>query len=104
MKIKEVRLALGLSQSQFAKYFDLNKRTLENWESERYSTPQGIIPLIQRVAYLEKELDVQKEDYESKLGGVMMDERNYHLSSRQNESIIRNGSVGKTENRSDADS
>ena len=81
MKIKEVRLALGLSQSQFAKYFDLNKRTLENWESERYSTPQGIIPLIQRVAYLEKELGVQKEDYESKLG-VMMDERNYHHRSR----------------------
>ena len=60
MKIKEVRLALGLTQSQFAKYFDLNKRSLENWESERYSTPQGITKLIQRVSYLEKKLYVKK--------------------------------------------
>lgn len=74
MKIKEVRLALGLTQSQFAQYFDLNKRSLENWESERYSTPQGITKLIQRISYLENKFGIKKEDYETDIGGNDLDE------------------------------
>ena len=69
MKIQEVRKILGLSQKQFAEYFDLNKRSLQNWEIERSKEPQGLTQLIQRVAYLEKRLGVKKDDYYSDIGG-----------------------------------
>lgn len=69
MKIQEVRKILGLSQSQFAEYFDLNKRSLQNWEIDRSREPQGLTKLILRTAYLEKRLGIKKSDYESELGG-----------------------------------
>lgn len=69
MKMQEVRKMLGLSQKQFAEYFDLNQRSLENWETGRYAAPQGMTNLVQRVAYLEDRIGVKKEDYISEIGG-----------------------------------
>ena len=69
MKMQVVRKILGLSQSQFAEYFDLNKRSLQNWETERSREPQGMVNLIRRVAYLEKRLGVKKTDYYADIGG-----------------------------------
>ncbi len=53
MTIKELRKQTGLSQSQFAKRFHLNLRTLQTWEQETRPTPEHVNFLIESVLKLE---------------------------------------------------
>lgn len=57
MTILELRQKTGLSQSQFAKRFHLNVRTLQTWEQGTRKTPDYIIWLIARVIELEELLN-----------------------------------------------
>lgn len=52
LSIQEIRKSLGLSQSQFAKKFHLNVRTLQNWESGR-PIPEHILYMVKRIIELE---------------------------------------------------
>lgn len=54
MTIKEIRHKTGLSQSQFARKFHLNVRTLQTWEQGVRKTPPYVIWLINRVTELEE--------------------------------------------------
>jgi putative transcriptional regulator len=47
--IKEIREKMGLSQSQFAKEFNFNVRTLQDWECGRTRTPKYVITLLNKV-------------------------------------------------------
>lgn len=51
LTIKELRAKTGMSQSQFAKRFSLNIRTLQAWESEsrKDKAPQGIINMLSEI-------------------------------------------------------
>ncbi len=49
MTIKELRKQTGLSQSQFAKKFHLNVRTLQTWEQNTRPTPEYVIFLIKSI-------------------------------------------------------
>ena len=69
MKLKEVREKLGLTQREFADYFDIQFRSLQNWEIERSSPPHGIEKRIERIVYLENRLGIKKEDYDADIGG-----------------------------------
>ena len=57
MTIFELRQKTGLSQSQFAKRFHLNVRTVQQWEQGVRKTPDYVIWLIARVIELEEMLN-----------------------------------------------
>lgn len=45
--IKELRLACGMTQKAFAEYFDIPRRTIEDWDSEKHSPPEYLLKLIE---------------------------------------------------------
>ncbi len=61
MTILELRQKTGLSQSQFAKRFHLNVRTVQTWEQGTRKTPDYIIWLITRVIELEEIINVKRD-------------------------------------------
>lgn len=55
MKIKEIRLSIGLTQKQFAEYFEVPQRTIQDWEQERRIPPEYIPKLIERLCKAERQ-------------------------------------------------
>lgn len=49
MRIRELRLQTGLSQSKFAKMFDIPVATLKDWEQERRNPPIYVINMIRTI-------------------------------------------------------
>ena len=49
MEIQELRKSMGLTQKQFATYFGLNVRTLQDWECGRSRTPTYLVNLLLRL-------------------------------------------------------
>lgn len=47
MKIKELRKLTGMSQSQFADYFNIPIKTVQNWETDRRKCADYIVDLIE---------------------------------------------------------
>ncbi len=46
MTIKELRKASGMTQQQFSDYFNIPKRTIENWEGEKRKCPEYLLELM----------------------------------------------------------
>ena len=57
----KLRKKTGLSQSQFAKRFHLNVRTVQTWEQGTRKTPDYVIWLITRVIELEEIINVKRD-------------------------------------------
>lgn len=55
-EISNMRHELGMSQSEFAKYFGIPIKTIQKWEQGIYSPPPYIISLIRRVLILENKI------------------------------------------------
>ncbi|MCI9051192.1 MAG: helix-turn-helix domain-containing protein [Lachnospiraceae bacterium] len=55
ISILELRQQTGLSQSQFAKKFHIQLKTLQSWEQGWRNTPECILYMVQRILELEKE-------------------------------------------------
>ena len=53
MTIKELRQQTGLSQSAFAKYFEIPLRTVQDWEQGKRKPPEYLVKLM--IYKLEKE-------------------------------------------------
>lgn len=53
MKIKELRQSTGMSQKQFAAYFGISFRTIQQWEQERSAPPAYLVGLLKRILDLE---------------------------------------------------
>ena len=49
MKIKELRQLTGMSQKQFAAYFGISFRTIQEWEQERSAPPTYLVGLLKRI-------------------------------------------------------
>lgn len=47
MTIKEIRSDTGLSQTRFAEKYNIPKRTIEDWESNRRNPPAYVIDMIE---------------------------------------------------------
>ena len=60
MKIKELRLLTGMSQREFATYFDISVRNIQEWEQERKQPPPYLVNLLKRI--LEHELCEYKKN------------------------------------------
>ena len=61
MTILELRQKIGLSQSQFAKRFHLNVRTVQTWEQGTRKTPDYVIWLITKVIELEEIVNAKRD-------------------------------------------
>lgn len=46
MTIKELRKAANMTQQQFAEYFGIPKRTVENWDAGARSCPTYLVELM----------------------------------------------------------
>ena len=46
MTIKELRLLTSMTQKQFAGYFNIPLRTIENWETGKRKPPEYVVELI----------------------------------------------------------
>lgn len=53
--ILELRKQTGLSQSQFAKKFHIQLKTLQSWEQGWRNTPECILYMIQTILELESD-------------------------------------------------
>ena len=49
VSIAEIRKSTGMSQSEFAKLFDIPVRTLQDWEQERRVPPPYVPGMILRI-------------------------------------------------------
>ena len=49
MKIKELRDLTGMSQREFALYFNISVRSIQEWEQERKSPPSYLVGLLKRI-------------------------------------------------------
>lgn len=47
MTFKELRQQSGMTQQQFADYFGIPKRTIENWDSGTNKCPEYLLNLIE---------------------------------------------------------
>lgn len=46
MNIKELRLSTGMSIQEFSDYFNIPRRTIENWEGGQRKPPVYVVELI----------------------------------------------------------
>lgn len=62
--IQNLRAKTGLSQSQFAKKFHINVRTLQRWEQGQTLAPDYVLWMISRILELEKVFanDIRNDD------------------------------------------
>ena len=47
MTIKELREAAKITQKEFAEYFNISRRTVENWECGRTNPPNYLVELME---------------------------------------------------------
>ena len=47
MNIKDLRLTTDMNQTNFAKYFEIPLRTVQDWEGDRRTPPEYLVKLIQ---------------------------------------------------------
>ena len=52
--VKQLRVALKMTQAEFANYFGIPKRTLEDWERQKRHPSLYIVDMIKRILYLEE--------------------------------------------------
>lgn len=49
MSVKQIRLRSGMNQKEFASYFGINLRTLQEWEQGRRNPPDYLPGLMERI-------------------------------------------------------
>ena len=47
MSIKELREAVKMTQKEFAEYFNISRRSVENWECGRTNPPTYLVDLME---------------------------------------------------------
>ena len=51
MKIRELRLKTGLTQTEFGALFGIPMRTIQEWELENRKPPEYVINMIEELLY-----------------------------------------------------
>lgn len=55
MTFKELRQVSGMTQKEFAEYFEIPKRSVENWDAEARKCPEYLLKLMEYKLTKEKE-------------------------------------------------
>ena len=61
-RIHDLRVSQNMSQSQFASYFDIPVSTLQDWEHGRRIPPKYVPKMMQRIIYLEQQIDLVNQE------------------------------------------
>lgn len=69
MNIVEIRKMTGMSQGEFAKFFDISVRTLQDWEQGRRVPPTYIPGMMLRILKYEFFMENGNGDVTSMAGG-----------------------------------
>lgn len=56
MTIKELRTAAGMTQKQFAEYFGISRRNIEDWEADERKCKPYLVELIEYKLRKEKKI------------------------------------------------
>lgn len=64
MNIKELRTKAKMTQKAFSEYFNIPKRTIEEWEGERRQPPHYLVALIEYKLKNENIIDGKTKDGE----------------------------------------
>jgi putative transcriptional regulator len=64
ISVKELREQTGLSQSEFAAKYDLNLRSLQNWEQGVSMPPRYVVTLLSRVVGLDYKIEESESSNE----------------------------------------
>lgn len=59
--ILELRKQTGMSQSQFAKKFHINLKTLQSWEQGWRNTPEHVLYMVQKILELSKDMTLSSD-------------------------------------------
>lgn len=62
MGIKELRKRTGLTQKDFAAYFNVPLRTIQKWERNGSAPPEYIFQMMERILDLEEQLKEKEEE------------------------------------------
>lgn len=60
MDIKSLRKLTGMSQSQFASYFGIPVRSIQEWEQERKHPPVYLTDMMRRILENDKVIETYK--------------------------------------------
>lgn len=53
MSVREIREKLGMERREFADYFKISVRTVQDWEQKRRTPPPHVMFMINRILELE---------------------------------------------------
>ena len=87
MTIKELRLSTRMTQKQFAGYFNIPLRTIENWETGKRKPPEYVVELIRY--RLEKEENMNRTKLLNEIKDNMYWENMFaHVWKEKNDYIV----------------
>ena len=87
MTIKELRLSARMTQKQFAGYFNIPLRTIENWETGKRNPPEYVVELIRYK--IEKEEDMNRTKLLNEIKDNMYWENMFaHVWKEKNDYIV----------------
>ena len=66
MTVKEIRLSAGMTQKAFAEYFDIPKRSIENWEGDQRKCPAYLLALMEYKLKKEGLIDAPSDNRSTK--------------------------------------
>lgn len=88
MNVRELRTATGMTQKEFADYFDIPFRTLQNWEYGERKAPEYVIELIKYKLEMEglimtseylKKNATKIDEVDMRDGGIYLGTTTYYL-------------------------
>jgi putative transcriptional regulator len=87
MTIKELRLSTRMTQREFAGYFNIPLRTIENWETGKRNPPEYVVELIRYK--IEKEEDMNRTKLLNEIKDNMYWENMFaHVWKEKNDYIV----------------
>lgn len=87
MKIKDLRISSRMTQKQFAEYFNIPVRTIEDWEAGRRKPPEYVAELIRYK--IEKEEDMNRTKLLNEIKDNMYWENMFaHVWKEKNDYIV----------------
>ena len=57
MDIRKLRISKGMSQAEFAEYFNIPKTTLQGWEQGRRIPPEYVLQMMKKILDFEDKLN-----------------------------------------------
>ncbi len=81
-KLKDLRLETGMNRKEFAEYFEIPLRTIEDWEADKRKMPQYLLRLIEyrlRIEALQKDIIKESNTKSSENINIICDENGRKL-------------------------